>query len=135
MTLDNLGDHVPPFLTHHRSHRRLQARRGEQHARAGLGERRGQRVGQESLFVAVDAVQPIAVLRRQRDHAGVGESLGENRVFRRRDHVQGDRQRVLAAVRNEEIRDIGRHPETREPSRHDLALGEDALMRQVAEQR
>ena len=119
---DDVGDPPPPFRRHHGARRRLQARGREQHARPGVRKGTVERLGQKTVRIAVDPVKPVAVLRRQRDHAGIGEPLRQHHVLWCRHHIEGDRERMLAAMGDEEVGDVGLDAECRKPFRHDLAM-------------
>ena len=128
------GDLLPPRQRHDRSRRGLQRRHAIEHARAGLGECAIEIFRDQPVRVGGDAVQPIARLRRQREHAGIGVALGQHGIVRCCDHAERDRQRVLSAMGDEELVGIRGDAERGEPGRHRLAMPRQTLVRQIAEQ-
>ncbi len=113
MFANDVRDFLAALVGHHRAGRRLQGRRDEQCPRAGLGERPVQRIRQQAVLVAGNAVELIAVQRGQRDHAGIAEAFGQHRVMRCSHHVERNGQRMLAAMGDEQVIDIGLDAELR----------------------
>ena len=131
---DDVRNFLPPFVGHRCAGWRLQRGHGED--RAGFCFSKGaiERIGQQPVFVAIHTVQPVSVLRRERDHTGIGEALGQHYAVGAGHHAHGNRETMLSAVGNEEMIGIGGHAELRKPSDHAVTVMRQTLMRQVAEQ-
>ena len=128
------GNGVPPCLRHDGAGRCLQRRHAIDHARAGFGESEVEAFRHQALAIGRDPLQAIGVLHRQSEHAGIGECLGEDGVAGLGDHSECDGERVLAAMRDENLLGIAGHSERCEPADDGLAVLTKALMRQIAEQ-